>query len=82
MQTQQVKAYIQHGSATSRPMHTEEVAHNISAAPATGPKTGRKVATEHRVHFNGRWRRVYTDTVFKTTYILDTDNSRLTVSFY
>lgn len=87
---QVTQAFIQHGGngvGSTRPMLTEEVAYQQREAPRSGQTRtgyGSKLPTDHMVHFEGRWRRVYAICFSNcaTLYILDRDNSKLIVSLY
>lgn len=92
MQTEEVKAaFIQHGGHVggTRTMLTEEVPHQTKPVPKSAiaknevRSFGARFTSEHMVHFEGRWRRVYGLQFLHGAnyYILDRDNSRLTVSF-
>lgn len=84
------EAFIQHGGngvGSTRPMLTEKVPYQTRPAPRSGQTRtgyGSKLPTEHMVHFEGRWRRVYAICYSNAAshYILDRDNSKLTVSLY
>ncbi len=82
------KAYVRHGKA-GQPMRDEKVAYRQTEAPKNPSRTGygSKLPTEHSVHFNGRWRRVYAicHSNVSTFYIIDNTSpskEKLIVSFY
>jgi len=79
------KAYVRHGVA-SAPCRDEKVAFDETEAPKSPSKTGcgSKIPTCYRVHFNGRWRRVYA-TCFNGSvmrFYIPSGEDKLTVSFY
>lgn len=85
MQPQDImKAYVRHGSAGT-PMRDEKVAFDITEAPKNPSRTGygSKIPTEYRVHYNGRWRRVYAICFSNVaTFYIPDGKDKLIVSFY
>ena len=79
------KAYVKHGTAPE-PCRDEKVPYQSRTAPVNRSRTGygSKIPTEHMVHYNGRWRRVYAICYSNvaTLYILASDNSKLIVNLY
>lgn len=85
------QAFIQHGGngvGSTRPMLTESVPHQTRPVPKSATAKnearsfGARFTTEHMIHFEGRWRRVYGMRFVSgcTHFILDRDNSKLTVT--
>lgn len=80
------KAYVRHGKA-GQPMRDEKVPYRSTEAPKSPSRTGygSKLPTEHQIHLNGRWRRVYSVCFSNvaTFYVVDNKtNEKLPVSFY
>lgn len=60
-------AYLQHGHGTQGPFQTEQVPvkrdpmawHKNPRLTYTASGYGEKIPTEYKIHWRGRWRRVY-----------------------
>jgi hypothetical protein len=80
-----MKAYVKHGTAPA-PCREEKVPFAIdSKAPKSPSRTGygSKLPTQYRIHYKGRWRRVYAICFSNVaTFYIPDGKDKLIVSFY